>query len=48
MTNSDQLGIKPYKFEPILSPGETEANRSLYASQTEHVPSLDEWCSCGN
>lgn len=48
MANSDQLGIEPYKFEPFLSPDETEARRSFSASQTEHVPSLDEWCSCGN
>lgn len=43
MANSDQLGIEPYKFEPILSPDEIEA-RSFSASQTEHVPSLDECC----
>lgn len=48
MANSDQLGIEPYKFEPILSPDETEGRRSFSASQTEHVSSLDEWCSCGS
>jgi hypothetical protein len=47
MTNQEQLGLEPYRFEPMLSQEEIDRIRNSAESQTVHV-SLDDWCYCDN
>jgi hypothetical protein len=47
MASPEQLGLEPYRFEPILSQEEIDRRRNSAESQTVHVL-LDEWCYCDN